>query len=163
MDIIERFILYIFTKIGFENKKATQWTVDIMHAVLIYFLLVGSGIALFIPHSSLLPSVIPIATVILLALLLGLAEWSERKIVRRAPSEEWISILVSFISFYLTAVGVFVSILAEIGIIDQLSRSKLYAFIFIIAFLVYSLSDLTQLFEKQDSELNCSFGNVKGD
>jgi len=131
-----------------EDKKASEFASTVMHSFIIYLLLTSSGIALFAPSCKVLQTSIPIAVVFLIGSLLGIAEWSERKIVKKSLSEELISVLVSFLSVYLTIVGVGISLMIEFGLISRISWELLSVFIFAAAFLVYSLSDLPQLLER---------------
>lgn len=151
MDLIEQVIRRILVFVGVDSQQAIKVGSTITHSLIIYILLTGSGIALFAPSFWLMPIVIPIAVVLLIGSLLGIAEWSEMKISRTAKGniiEKLISTLTSFLSFYLTIVGVGISVLIEFGIISNISWELLSIFIFAAAFLVYSLYDLPQLFEK---------------
>jgi len=154
MDLIEQLISRFLALARVDSDNATKFLSTVMHSLIVYLLLVCSGIALFAPSSPFILTAIPIAVGLLLGSLLGISEWSDRQISKTTKMnlpEELISILISSISVYLTVVGVTMCVLIGFGIISQISFELVCIFVFVTAFLVYTLSDLPKLFEKRGS------------
>lgn len=152
MDILERFLLWVFSFLRIQSENALHLVSAIVHAGFVYLILISFGIALFVPSSSFVETSIYPAALLTLAYLLGLSEWSERKITKTTAADELVSIILSVLSIYLAAVGILLLVLMEFGFMKEITIELLSVCMFVVAFLLYCLSDLPQLLEERELE-----------